>query len=129
MKNLLLLIALFFLFQKTSYSQAGELDSTFGKNGIVKADLGTTFQYTSIPRQVLNAPDGTLYTVREQDGQTYVTKRGNDGKIDDDYGTNGISRAINLTSERALLQPDGKIVIVGLNNPNNRRDFIIGPFE
>jgi len=128
MKNLIFLIVTFFFFSQYTYSQAGELDSTFGKNGIVKANLGTIFQYTSTPRQVLNTPDGALYTVREQDGQTYVTKRIKNGNIDDNYGTEGVSRAINLTEAHALLQPDGKIVIVGYNNPNNRKDFVIGRF-
>ena len=124
MKNFIFLIATFFLFQK-AYCQAGELDSSFGKNGIVKSNLGSTFDYNSIPKQVLEAPDGSLFTVREQDGQTYVTKRDQNGKIDDNYGTNGLSRAINMREEKSFLQPDGKIVLAGYPSASNRADFLV----
>jgi len=124
MKNLLLLFTVF-LFSKICYSQPGELDSSFGKNGITKSDFGVIYQYISTAQQVLEAPDGTLYTLREQGGQTFITKRDKNGKVVDDYGTKGNSRALNLSANKGFIQPDGKIVIAGLTNANNSRDFII----
>lgn len=129
MKNLIFLIITFFFFSQITYSQPGELDSSFGNNGITKSDLGAKFQYVYVEKQVLELPDGSMYVILEQDGQTVIAKRNKDGSKDSVFGKSGLSRAVGLREGHALVQPDGKVVIVGLTSISNRRDFIIARFN
>lgn len=91
MKNLILLFTLFLSLSQIGYSQPGEVDTSFIPNGIVKSDLGAKFEYVYVQKQVLEQPDGSMYVMLEQDGQTLMTKIGKDGKTDLNFGTNGIS--------------------------------------
>lgn len=129
MKNLIFLITALFLFSKTTHSQPGELDSSFAKIGVIKTDLGAKFEYAYVEKQVLELPDGSMYVILEQDGQTLMTKRDKDGKTDLSFGINGTSRTVALVQAHALLQPDGKVVIVGATTLNNRKDFIIARYN
>ena len=129
LKNIVLLIAAFLFFSTITHAQPGELDTSFGFNGVVKSDLGEKFEYIFFEKQVLEKPDGSMYVIIEQEGQTLIAKRDKEGKIDLNFGRNGISRPIGLIEGHAILQSDGKVVIVGIPDFSNRRDFIIARYN
>lgn len=111
MKKLILLTALFYFACKSANAQPGRPDPSFGNNGIVKADLGADFNYSTEARQVLIGPDKGMYIIL--DGPTFIYKRHPDGSADSSYGLNGFSSSVPLTYNHAAIQPDGKIIIVG----------------
>jgi uncharacterized delta-60 repeat protein len=94
-----------------SLAQSGELDPTFGDHGIVKTNMGSHFNYNSEGRQIIAAPNGSMYIVLNY--PTYISKRLPDGSIDSSFGLNGYSRSFPFSEAYAALQPDGKIVIAG----------------
>ncbi len=61
MKKVLLLAVSFFFFSAIIYAQAGELDSSFGTNGVVKTDIGFGNETPLVKTQVLAAADGSHY--------------------------------------------------------------------
>jgi hypothetical protein len=111
MKKLILLLAISCCF-KTSYTQPGTLDPTFGAKGIVSTDFGSSTNiYGAGGRQVLTQPDGTMYLIFATNEQTLITHLLANGSIDSSYGNNGYSQAVN--SRAAVLQSDGKMILVG----------------
>ncbi|MEO6454697.1 MAG: hypothetical protein ABIN97_11515, partial [Ginsengibacter sp.] len=116
MKKNTLLTALFIYCIQLTYSQSGQLDPSFGNNGIVKSDMGAHFNYNNTGRQVLIHPDGSIYILLNS--QTFITKRLPDGSIDASYGVNGYSRALSFNDAYAALQTDSKMVIAGSANDN-----------
>ena len=111
MKKLLLLTTLFVYCFKIGYSQPGSPDPSFGKNGIVRTDIGSGVGYSSMTRQVLLLSDGSMYVIFELSGQVLITKKHSDGSSDSSYGTKILPVAIG--SSHAALQADGKIIIAG----------------
>ena len=129
-KNLLLAILFIFSF---AIIDAQIPDPSFGINGFVKSDLGSTFIYTSNGRQVLTLADGSMYFVTENAGLTAIEKKHSDGSPDVTYGTNGYSLPAPVYSAHAVLQADGKIVIAGytLNSDqyHNKSDFALARYN
>jgi hypothetical protein len=56
MKKTVVLVTVFICFLITGYCQAGEPDSTFGSNGIVRTDVGAKYDYGSNAVQILSQP-------------------------------------------------------------------------
>jgi len=129
MKNLFLLITIFLFLFKLSDAQSGKLDPSFGTNGIVKADLGSSYDYGFGMREVLVKSDGTMHVVFERGGQTLFSKRFSNGLVDSSFGVNGFSAAVDIIDEHAVLQPDGKIVVAGSSNFGNSRNFVVARFN
>ena len=96
-----------------SHAQSGQLDPSFGINGIVKTDMGAHFDYSSSARQVLMQTDGSIFIICNN--PTFISKRLPNGAIDSSYGVNGYSRAVFFNEVFAAFQSDGKIVIEGYN--------------
>ena len=117
MNKILLCASLFFCF-KYGHTQSGLPDPSFGKNGIVTTDMGIQFKYTNSARQVLVTPDGSIYVnLNGSFTGTSISKRFANGAIDSSFGINGYSKAIASLSEAFVaFQPDGKIIIAGVNN-------------
>ena len=117
MKKILLCVSLFLYF-KSGYTQSGLPDLSFGKNGIVTTDMGAQFKYTNSARQVLVTTDGSIYiNLNGSFTGTSISKRFANGAIDSSFGINGYSKAIASLSEAFFaFQPDGKIIIAGVNN-------------
>src|SRR4051812_3716123 len=109
MKRILLLIAVLLWLSVYLYGQTGELDPTFGTNGIVTADLGSKVNYMSSVRQVLLQSDGSAYLLLQKssplsNSYTYIiAKRHADGSPDLNYGLNGYSSEIAF-GKHAVLQ-------------------------
>ena len=106
-----LLVFLFFLHFNFSFAQSGHFDPSFGNNGIVRADIGSVYQYPNSARQVLLNSEGTLYIV--SNFPTFVSRRLANGRIDSSYGISGYSKAVTYNDVVAAFQPDGKIIIAG----------------
>src|SRR5688572_8701614 len=72
MKKLILFSSIILSCFKICHAQPGELDPSFGKNGIVQTDFGLSKTIKSSGRQVLVQPDGTMYVVAFADGLPLV---------------------------------------------------------
>lgn len=105
------------------YNSDGSLDASFGTNGKVMADMVGNADHAF---KVLLQPDGKIVTpVYMNNGTTYVfgvARFNSDGSFDNTFGNGG--KVINMigttedVAESAVLQPDGKIVVVGYSwNP------------
>lgn len=129
MKKTILLTASLLLFITIGYSQFGKLDPSFGINGIVRADLGATYDYGFGLQEILVQPNGNMYLIFERQGQTLFTKRFENGLRDTSFGLNGFSAAVDMIFEHAVMQPDGKIVIAGWTNFGDRTDFYVVRFN
>ncbi len=129
MKKIILLTTSFLLFITIGYTQFGKLDPSFGTKGIVKADLGATYDYGFGLQEILVQPNGSMYPIFQRQGQILFTKRFQDGLRDTSFGTNGFSAAVDMVYEHAVLQPDGKIVIAGSTNFGNSSDFYVVRFN
>ena len=114
MKKILLLTAVFFCFKIISHAQPGEIDSSFGTNGIVRADLGERVENVHVyGRQVLLLPDRSIYIICAIENKTVIGKRLPNGTADASYGIDGFSSLVSIRDARGAIQPDGKIVVAG----------------
>jgi uncharacterized delta-60 repeat protein len=129
MKKIVMVLILTALFN-TSFSQAGSLDLSFGKQGIVRTDFGSMdVFYDNQCQQILLAPDGTFYLVIEMNMQTLLTHRLANGTIDLAYGEQGYSVPVFIRQPKAVMQPDGKIVVGGTAQTSNKKDFALARFN
>jgi uncharacterized delta-60 repeat protein len=114
------------------YDANGVLDPTFGPGGIVRTGFGTGPQAYDEGLAMALRPDGTIVVGGDTyDGDTHfaLARYTSDGHLDASFGAGG--RAITDlgglaygASVRALaVQPDGKLVAVGLTNPNGGYDI------
>ena len=90
MKKIILPSAIIFCCLQVTYAQhAGDLDPSFGNNGLVTADLGKYFTYGQYDpaTQVLLQPDGSMYFLHG-----VITKRRSNGSIDSSFGAYAISQ-------------------------------------
>ncbi len=102
------------------YLPDGSLDNTFGKNGVVNSDLGG-WEWA---RGMVLQPDGKIVITGRVTpspiGNFMVARYTENGNLDSSFGTNG--RTItdlghDDQSGCIALQPDGKIIIGGDQNP------------
>lgn len=130
MKKLLFCVT-FVLVLLVCNGQIGELDPTFGKNGIVTANLGSNYNYSYKNQQALLQSDGSILLITEIPGQTIISKKSQNGTTDSMYGFNGSSLPIPINNPHGVIQNDGKIVIVGYTQNFFRRgaDFEIARFK
>jgi uncharacterized delta-60 repeat protein len=93
----------------------GDLDTTFGVGGEVLDLFGV--DNIPIPEALVLAPDDSLYLVAACAGsgdQACVVHVSAEGKLDNAYGTGGIAYLACTRPVGAALQPDGKLVVLGL---------------
>src|SRR6185312_7079489 len=126
MKKRILLCSFFICFLSTGFSQGILLDPTFGTKGIAKTDMGSTFNYDNIGRQVLIAPDGGTYLVSSGKDLDYgnnitnspypttIMKLLPDGSPDPFYGNSNLSVSVPIYDSHAAIQADGKILVAGI---------------
>jgi uncharacterized delta-60 repeat protein len=104
------------------YNPDGSLDATFGNGGKVENDFGQGLESYAI--QLMIQPDGKLIIAGEGSYYFLVARYNINGTLDTTFAGNGFRFASFSNSwdgaRDALLQPDGKIVLVGwciLNSP------------
>ncbi|WP_018616888.1 Ig-like domain-containing protein [Segetibacter koreensis] len=137
MKKYLLLFNVFFCFSAIIYSQPGQLDSSFGANGIVKTNTGSGRDVPSKAKRLMLQLDGSMYILIEAPGEkfgTFIKKIHADGSPDISYGNNGYSKPLPLNPSYccpveggayAAMQPDGKIVVAGSVNSHLGREVLM----
>ena len=117
------------------YLSDGSLNSSFGSGGVTQTPLGTLSQYVN-DMQV--QPDGKLVVVglnsRDTvpagpsfDGEQFVFRYTPNGTLDSGFGTAGkvfVNWAVNDydSARTVLLQPDGKLLVVGNVDIGTTRD-------
>jgi uncharacterized delta-60 repeat protein/LPXTG-motif cell wall-anchored protein len=124
-------------FSAARYNADGTLDTTFGTGGTVTADFNNTGD-NDFGKAVLVQSDGKILLV----GHSEVTgsidfaavRFNTNGTLDNTFGTTGKATADigNNSSDQvmsAILQADGKILIVGSSRVNNEWDFAIARFN
>ncbi|HEY9662966.1 MAG TPA: DUF4347 domain-containing protein, partial [Allocoleopsis sp.] len=102
----------------TTYSStlaAGDLDLTFGTEGKVTTDFGSTDQaYRTIVQ-----PDGKILVAGSSNGNFTVARYNTDGTLDTSFGTNGKTLTdfgSTNTDYSITQQADGKVVVVGVSD-------------
>ncbi len=108
------------------YDQHGKLDNSFGLNGIATANAGESLDARSLAMQ----NDGKLiaagYSNKGGRDNFALVRYTIDGNKDFTFGNNGIvitPLGISSYSNKVLIQPDGKIVLVGSSKSDNQSDY------
>ena len=125
MKKVIFLASWCLFFVSYINAQPGNLDASFGKNGIVTADLGAPFNYGFSAKKVLFQSDGNIYLIIQTGAQIIIAKRFSNGSADSTFGNNGFSSPVAINANDAILQQDGKVVVVGRTNGSNYYNFEI----
>jgi uncharacterized delta-60 repeat protein len=108
------------------------LDATFGNGGTVVNDFGQGLESYAITLMI--QPDDKIIVAGESSYRFLVARYNSDGTLDTTFGGSGF-RLANFSSNwdratDALLQPDGKIVLVGLSILNSPYDsFALARFN
>lgn len=99
---------------------------TFGQAGVVITPIGSA---NDQGRVVVIQPDGKMIVAGHSDGTDFdfaVVRYNADGSLDGSFG-NGGTVVTNINGDdnafAVALQPDGKIVVVGLTHPSASTDF------
>lgn len=101
------------------YHADGQIDSTFGINGIVITDLGSKYDWLNA---IAIQPDGKIIgSGRSQMGTPLkfvftVVRYNANGTLDESFGTQGVKKTGLSESDSPtsmVVQPDGKIIVAG----------------
>lgn len=114
-----------------SAQNAGVLDNGFGTNGIVTTTI-TTGQQNGI-HKLLQQPDGKIIAIGntnhyQTNSEIVVVRYNTNGSLDNSFGTGGIaihSPGNNDNVQSGILQPDGKIILVGIKDYNSASRAIV----
>jgi uncharacterized delta-60 repeat protein len=97
------------------YNPDGSLDATFGNGGIVTSDFGQGLESYAVALVIQS--DGKIVIAGESGYEFMVARYNDNGSLDPTFGNNGFTLT-NFSSNwdiptGAVLQPDGKILVVG----------------
>jgi uncharacterized delta-60 repeat protein len=122
-----------------SRAQAGALDTTFGSGGgsaiSVNANDYPVRVFVLSDGKILIAGESVFVGVHILGANPILARLNSNGTLDSSFGSSGVvngSGAGNATVEDAILQPDGKIVLVGGANPSYNQpplDFAVERFN
>jgi uncharacterized delta-60 repeat protein len=106
------------------YNPDGSLDATFGNGGIVVNDFGQGLE--SYALEVIIQPDGRIIIAGESSYEFLVARYNSNGTLDTTFGNGGFA-LVNFSSNwdhgrDAVLQADGKIILVGIAEVNTPYD-------
>ncbi|MEY2490169.1 MAG: hypothetical protein QOC70_2111, partial [Verrucomicrobiota bacterium] len=115
------------------YNPDGSLDATFGNGGIVVNDFGQGLESYAI--DVVIQPDGRIIIAGESAYAFLVARYNSNGTLDTTFGNGGF-REVNFGDlswdhgRDAVLQDDGKIIVVGTAEINSPYDsFAVARFN
>ena len=119
-------------FALARYNSDGSLDNTFGSNGIVVTQIGSSYNYAySLAIQ----SDGKIVVAGDSyNGINYdfaVVRYNSDGSLDNTFGSNGIVTTefgSDDSGNSVAIQPDGKIVVAGFSHQGND-DFAVARYN
>ncbi|MCF1597221.1 calcium-binding protein [Streptomyces muensis] len=106
-------------FTLVRYNPDGSRDGTFGTNGVVTTDFGTS----SAVYDLMLQPDDLIVAGGAAGGDYALARYHADGTLDTGFGTNGRTTTDFGNGDRVrslALQSDGKIVAFGYNNDSLR---------
>ena len=96
---------------------AGDLDKSFGHNGVVTATLIQEYDYLAVA-QLVACPDGSFILLAGLENHPTLQRFKADGSPDTTFGVDGVVSLddigidfINLTFGKLTVQPDGKLLI------------------
>jgi uncharacterized delta-60 repeat protein len=106
------------------YNPDGSLDATFGNGGIVVNDFGQGLE--SYALEVIIQPDGKIIIAGESSYEFLVARYNSNGTLDTTFSGEGFA-LVNFSSNwdhgrDAVLQADGKIILVGIAEVNTPYD-------
>lgn len=104
-------------------------DTSFGTNGMV--ELRVPLQRSNyLSTKIMNDSDGKILSLSLVDGMTFnrkaiVARFTSTGNPDSTFGTNGRAILEKIDSANMALQPDGKIVVVGISYTHLQSTLIV----
>src|SRR5262245_278378 len=109
----LCLAGLFSLTLPILAANPGDLDPSFGNGGVVTTTIGSNANGRAM---VLQNDGKIIMTGYSENGRSTLARYNSNGSLDNTFGNSGIvTGAINTGAIDAVLQSDGKIVLVGYN--------------
>jgi uncharacterized delta-60 repeat protein len=106
------------------YNPDGSLDTTFGTGGKVVTDFGQGLE--SYALEVVIQPDGKLVIAGESSYAFLAARYNSNGTLDTTFGNGGhtlVNFSFNWDHGRdVVLQPDGRIILVGIAEVNSPYD-------
>lgn len=119
----------------TRFLSDGQIDTTFGTSGVVTHEVGLSLGIgVMVVQSDLKMLIAENVTMADTSKAIRVTRLNESGAQDSDFGALGeqVIRPMLSSSNYAsdgLIQPDGKIVIVGSASPNLEGDFLIARLD
>ena len=114
-----------YAFAVARFSQNGSLDNTFGTNGLVSTFISGGDSTNDRAYSVAIQPDGKIVVAGYSNDTTYsafaVARFNSNGTLDNTFGTKGSMRTfisgggVGDLGRSVLIQPNGKIVVVGMS--------------
>ena len=113
------------LFCANTMAADGDLDTSFGGDGIVTTDIGSDEDGQSVAIQ----SDGKIVVSGGSGGDFAVVRYNTDGSLDTSFGIGGIVTtdidSNNDTSMAVAIQPDGKLVVAGSSSNGSNKNFAV----
>jgi uncharacterized delta-60 repeat protein len=107
------LLATFVIGSGSAYAAAGDLDQTFGTNGVTITSISGTL---GIVNSILLQSDGSILVLV---GDKAVLRYASAGALDTTFGDNGIMALAAAVEGSLALQPNGQILIGGAISPRD----------
>ena len=127
-RKIFLFVSLFLIIHaKQIFSQAGQLDQTFGQEGIV-TNIINPIRQNSHTRAIVIQNDEKIVVAGPAGGDFLAMRYNSDGKLDNSFGLNGIASADGGYSEEArslAMQSDGKLIAAGSSNKGGINNFAL----
>jgi uncharacterized delta-60 repeat protein len=111
------------------FDSNGQLDSTFGKNGIVSVDV--TDENDRAQSVVVDPNTGLIYVGVDSGGESAILRLLPNGNLDPSWGAGGKLTVTSIEDfSNLLLQPDGKVIAAGgANAADSDTDFCMARFN
>lgn len=127
-KTFLLWIFLMTLLGSHVIAQSGNVDSTFGTNGLVLTNQGS---WAMLGRDIIKQSNGKIIVCGGGNNMVILARYNPDGTLDPSFGTGGISNSSPsvLSGIRLATQKDGKIVVAGTVGTGTSTMFAVCRFD